>query len=307
MLQPGGPAAAEIAVLWWFMFALAVPIAAAVCAALIGAIARARSRRRGNGLSPRMTRNWLVYGAVVMPAVIVTAVFVASERAMGVLHAHAGSDDVVIGITGWQWWWEVRYIANGDTVITANEMHIPTGRRIRVELAAGDVIHSLWVPKLQGKTDLIPGRMNRTWLQADIAGVYGAPCAEYCGAQHSHMTLLVVAEAPEQFEQWLEGQRRPAAAPADSLGRRGAEVFGRAGCAYCHMVRGTGSLGKLGPDLTHLATRRTLAAGTLGNTPADLAAWLAAPQRVKPGNRMPNVALTASELAALVHYLNGLR
>jgi cytochrome c oxidase subunit 2 len=228
---------------------------------------------------------------------------------MAVLHHTAHADDLTIKVKGWQWWWEVTYDIPGvtDSVVSANEIHIPTGRRVRLELTTGDVIHSLWVPNLQGKTDLVPGRTNITWLQADRPGISHGPCAEYCGVQHAHMTLLVVAHTPAEFTAWLARERLPASPPLDSLRLMGATVFARVGCAYCHMIRGTASLGKLGPDLTHFASRRMLAAAMLENSPRHLERWLADPQRVKPGTRMPAVPLDGRELAAVVAYLGALR
>jgi cytochrome c oxidase subunit 2 len=199
------------------------------------------------------------------------------------------------------------YIDGADTVFSANEIHIPTGRRVRLELTTGDVIHSLWIPNLQGKTDLVPGRTHSTWIRADQPGVSHGPCAEYCGVQHAHMTLVVVAEPPDVFNEWLSRERLAAVSPADPRQVAGAAVFASAGCAYCHNVRGTASLGKLGPDLTHFASRRTIAAALIENSTAQLSAWIENPQRMKPGTRMPNPGLNARDLAAVVAYVSSLR
>jgi cytochrome c oxidase subunit 2 len=229
-------------------------------------------------------------------------------RTQVALHAHA-AQDLTIEIIGHQWWWEMRYRgpSPGDQVITANEIHIPTGQRVRIELTSADVIHSLWVPNLQGKTDLVPGRTLITWLQADVPGISRGQCAEYCGIQHTHMAFLVVAETPAEFARWLAEQRRPAQAPADAMSQQGQSVFDGSGCGYCHTVSGARAAGSLGPDLTHFASRRTIAAGTLPNTRENLAAWLADPQRIKPGNLMPRVPLTPAALDAVVRYLESLR
>jgi cytochrome c oxidase subunit 2 len=303
-LHTRGPAAASIANLWWLLTALAGVVFVAVMAFLLPTL-----RQRGDvGADPQRQRVWL-WSALGASAVILTIAFVASERTLAALHRAPHDADLSIKVKGWQWWWEVTYDVPGasDTVVSANEIHIPTGRRIRLELTSGDVIHSLWVPNLQGKTDLVPGRTNTTWLQADRPGVSYGPCAEYCGVQHAHMTLLVVAHTPAEFAAWLAREQLSAAAPQDSLRLAGAVIFARTGCAYCHMVRGTASLGKLGPDLTHFASRRMLAAGTLENSPRHLAAWLADPQRVKPGTRMPAVPLDERELVAVVAYVGALR
>jgi cytochrome c oxidase subunit 2 len=207
-------------------------------------------------------------------------------------------------VVGHQWWWEFQYPELG--FVTANELHVPVGRRVELRLTSTDVIHSFWVPELQGKTDLIPGRENVAWIEADRPGVYGGQCAEYCGIQHTHMGLLVVAQPEAEYEQWAAGQRAPAVTPADSTTDRGRETFLRA-CALCHTVRGTPAGGRLGPDLTHLASRRTLAAGLLPNTAGHLGGWISNPQALKPGTRMPRVPLSRDEFRLLHQYLLTLR
>jgi cytochrome c oxidase subunit 2 len=169
------------------------------------------------------------------------------------------------------------------------------------------VIHSFWIPQLGGKTDLIPGQMNVTWLEADSAGVYRGQCGEYCGLQHAKMAMAIVAESPGDFSRWLDRQRQPAAAPADSDAAAGARTFAGSGCALCHTVRGTLAGGRFGPDLTHLAGRRSIAAGSLPNTRGNLAGWIANPQAIKPGTQMPVVPLRPSELLAVVAFLQGLK
>jgi cytochrome c oxidase subunit 2 len=190
--------------------------------------------------------------------------------------------------------------------VTANEIHIPVGAPVRVRLRAADVIHSFWVPSLAGKLDLIPGKTNETWLQAERAGVYRGQCAEYCGLQHARMALLIIAQPPSEFDAWLHAQRRPAATPTDPVAAWGMELFAR-NCAGCHAVQGAPFYGRTGPDLTHLASRRTLASGMLDNVRGALAGWIANPQVLKPGTRMPHLALAAEDLHALVRYLEGLR
>jgi cytochrome c oxidase subunit 2 len=290
------------------MAILATAVFVAVVLALVATMRRRSADPEHDYMDTAATRNrrWLT-GLVTVSAVILTIVFVASERVMHAVHGAPETGDLRVTVKAWQWWWEVAYVLSGDTVISANEIHLPVGRRIRLELTSGDVIHSLWVPNLQGKTDLMPGDTNVMWLQADRAGVSHAPCAEYCGVQHAHMTLIVVSHTSEDFERWLAQERLGATEPTDSLRREGAVVFARAGCAYCHLVRGTNSLGKLGPDLTHFGARRTIAAATLENSALHLTAWLADPQRVKPGTRMPTTALDARQLAAVVAYVGGLR
>jgi cytochrome c oxidase subunit 2 len=192
-------------------------------------------------------------------------------------------------------------------VITANEIHIPVGQPVEFQLKSRDVIHSFWVPTLHGKRDLIPRHVTTMTLQADRPGVYRGQCAEFCGYQHAHMAILVVAEPLEQFAAWLEHQRRPAAEPSDARQQRGQEVFLSAPCVMCHTIRGTLAGGRVAPDLTHIAGRHTLAAGTLPNTPGHLAGWIIDPQHIKPGNRMPAHSLNADDLQALLAYLGSLK
>ncbi|HUG38359.1 MAG TPA: cytochrome c oxidase subunit II, partial [Candidatus Limnocylindrales bacterium] len=211
-------------------------------------------------------------------------------------------------VRGQQWWWEFEYDGGTHAMRTANELHVPTGRRVVLRLRAHDVIHSLWVPALQGKLDVIPGKTNVTWLQADHPGVYRGQCAEYCGIQHAQMAFLVVAQPPEEFDAWLRAQRQPAVPPADDEARRGERLFVDRGCASCHTIRGSlAFFGRFGPDLTHVASRRTLAAGVLDNSRDALARWVANPQGLKPGARMPHVPLAAADFQAILHYVSALR
>jgi cytochrome c oxidase subunit 2 len=252
----------------------------------------------------------MVAGGIVFPAIVLTALFVASLAAMGSTFPRPGDRaGLTVEVTGRQWWWEVRYLdsLSRPIVVSANEIHIPAGERVRVRLRAGDVIHSFWVPGLQGKTDMIPGRTNVTWLEADSPGVWRGQCAEFCGMQHAKMALVVVAEPPEEFRRWLARERLPAAEPADSALAAGRDAFLASGCVLCHTVRGTPALASVGPDLTHVASRRTLAAGELPNTTGNLYGWIAHPQALKPGSHMPAVEMTSAELHAIARYLGSLR
>jgi len=192
-------------------------------------------------------------------------------------------------------------------VTTANEIHLPVGRPVAVDLLSNDVIHSFWIPSLQGKIDLVPGRLNEVWLQADKPGVYRGQCAEYCGAEHAKMALVVVAESPDDFEHWLAANRGPAPAPKTAEEERGKEVVERGPCAMCHNITGTLAGGRTAPDLTHIATRSSLAAGVLPNTQGYLAGWIADPQHIKPGARMPATGLSDEELQAVLTYLETLK
>jgi cytochrome c oxidase subunit 2 len=214
-----------------------------------------------------------------------------------------------IHVVGKQWWWEVRYEFEGEPpIVLANELRIPTGTHVEVELTATDVIHSFWAPTLAGKVDMIPGRRTRLTLRADEPGVHRGQCAEYCGGQHALMAFYVVAEPPEDFRGWLERESKPAAAPVDAFLRRGRDAFFRGGCQDCHTVRGTPARGADGPDLTHVGSRRSLAAGALRNHLGTMAGWIADPHGVKDGALMPATdAYTGEELRALSAWLMSLK
>jgi cytochrome c oxidase subunit 2 len=308
-LAPAGPAASHVAALSWTLFGTLGIVYAAVLALLGAAVLRSRRARRSP--SPANDRGALiavVIGGAVVPALVGVVLVATTLRGLVALSPGKPVDELAVDVIGHQWWWEIHYPAPdpGASVTTANELHIPAGRRVRIRLASRDVIHSFWVPALQGKMDLIPGRATEIWLQADHPGIHRGQCAEYCGIQHARMALWVVVDSPADFAAWLAGEQRPAAEPLDEQARRGRVVFVEHGCAGCHAVRGT-SMGVGGPDLTHVASRRTLAAGTLDNVPGNLAGWVADPQALKPGNRMPRALLGASELHALVAYLATLR
>ncbi|MYZ49561.1 cytochrome c oxidase subunit II [Rhizobiales bacterium L72] len=214
---------------------------------------------------------------------------------------------LTIAVRGQQWWWKVTYKGSPDQQFeTANEIHIPVGEPVRLELTTGDVIHSFWVPSLGARMDLIPGQTNVTWMEANRPGIYRGQCAEYCGKQHAHMALRVVADPPDQFQKWRQNQLRPAAEPAAEIAAFGAERF-LLRCGACHTVRGTPAGGGVGPDLTHLMSRGSIAADTLPNTPGHLAGWIADPQAIKPGNRMPKVDISGPELTGIRTYLETLR
>jgi cytochrome c oxidase subunit 2 len=209
-----------------------------------------------------------------------------------------------VEVVGKQWWWRFSYPS--FEVETANELHIPVGRTVIAELRTDDVIHSFWVPKLAGKMDLIPNKANTLWFQADTPGVYYGQCAEFCGPSHANMRLRVVAHPEAAFEAWIQAQQAVATPPTDALALEGAQVFEQR-CTACHTVAGTTSNGKVGPDLTHIGSRQTLAAGLLANSPENVERWLQNPQAVKPGTLMPNLGLSASEVSSLSAYLQHLK
>jgi cytochrome c oxidase subunit 2 len=212
-----------------------------------------------------------------------------------------GSTPITVDVTGHQWWWEVSY--PGSSVVTANEIHIPTKTRVAVVTSTADVIHSFWIPELNRKIDMIPGQSNRVLLVADKPGTYRGQCAEFCGLQHAHMAVLVIAQPRAAYDRWLAQNAKPAPASA----ARGRHLFFSQSCADCHQIRGTDAHGRVGPDLTHVAGRTTLAAGEIPNTSARLLDWLKDPQHVKPGNKMPDLALSDADWRSLRDYLETLR
>lgn len=219
-----------------------------------------------------------------------------------------GPPKLTIHLIGHQWWWEVVYDSKLPARVfhTANEIHIPTHEPVRVELTSLGVIHSFWVPQLSGKMDLIPGQRNETWIEADRPGIYRGQCNVYCGVQHAHMALTVVAEPQRQFDDWWADQLKPASAPQTPLAVAGEAQF-VVRCGACHAVRGTRAMGRLGPDLSHLMSRSTIAAGTLPNTIGTLSGWIADPQGVKPGNKMPQLDLSGPQLTAIRDFLETLK
>ena len=300
-LNPQSPAAHDIAKLWWWMLV----IASVVFSGAVGMLGLAWVRRRRRGLpligrsSGRNLALVVVFGIVIPVTVNISLFVVANFVLMDETDAPASTrTSMRIEVVGRQWWWEVRY--PGTAAVTANEIHIPARTRVTIEAVTGDVIHSFWVPQLNRKIDMVPGRRNRIELYASKPGRYRGQCAEFCGVQHAHMAMYVFADEPDRFTEWLRREAAPAASPA-------ADVFTRNGCASCHTIRGTDARGDVGPDLTHVGLRSTLAALTLPNDRAALADWLRDPQHIKPGNRMPDLDLRQREIEPLIDYLEGLR
>jgi len=298
-LAAAGPAAAAIVWLWWVMFAAFTAVFVLVIVLLLRAIGRAPTRT----VPPLGRTGFIVAGGIVLPVVVLTPLYLVSLRTSVALQQPAAA--LTVRVVGHMWWWEVGYPEQG--IVTANEIHIPAGEPVRLELASVDVIHSFWVPRLHGKRDLIPGIENEFWIQANEAGVYRGQCGEYCGTQHARMAFLVVALPRPEFDAWVAARTEPPPAPATAELRRGWQVFTSAGCGQCHAVRGTPATGNVGPDLTHIGSRRTLGAATLPNTRGNLAGWIADPQALKPGIRMPRTYVPADDLLALVTYLESLR
>jgi cytochrome c oxidase subunit 2 len=312
-LEPAGPQAAQLEGLWWFAFWISVAAYVLTIAALLYATFRKRREHEPRVLQPTLSSErrpvrWIVAatGATIALLTVFLVVDLLTGRA---LEAIERKQALTVRVTGYQWWWRVEYrdTVPSRVVVTANELHIPVGRPVMIEAVSGDVIHSFWVPSLHGKRDLVPGLKNRLWIQADRPGIYRGECAEFCGHQHAKMAFVVVAESQEQFDRWYAGQLREAEPPTDPLRAQGLQVFQSKACAVCHQIRGTLAGGHVAPDLTHLASRRTLAAGALPNTRGHLGGWIVDPQSIKPGTRMPPNNLEPDELHALLAYLEGLK
>jgi cytochrome c oxidase subunit 2 len=314
-LHAVGPHAGHIVDLWRIFLFICGGVFALVMAFLLVALWRApRLRtqeppdlRHVNQPEPGPRRS--VVTAVTASVLLLLVLLVASvftDRAIARLPL---KDAVNIEVVAHQWWWTVRYVDGpvSETFETANELHIPVGRPVVVKLNADDVIHSFWVPSLAGKRDLIPGRTATVAFQADKPGLYRGQCAEFCGFQHAFMAFDVHAHEPAAYEAWRRQQLALPPPPATPQTVRGKQLMETLTCAMCHTVQGTQAQGKRAPDLTHLASRRTLAAGTLPNTPENLASWIQDPHKHKPGVNMPAHQLSGEDLAALVAYLGTLK
>jgi cytochrome c oxidase subunit II len=216
---------------------------------------------------------------------------------------------MTIDVYGHQWWWEVQYPNNEayKTVVTANEIHLPVGVPIRIHGTSRDVIHSFWAPNVHGKRDLMPGYDTEVMMQVDQPGRWRGQCAEYCGEQHAHMAFYMVAEEKQDFENWLSAQAQSSVVPASSQALHGQQVFLSHACVMCHTIRGTSAGSRVGPDLTHLASRETIAAGLLPNTTGNLGGWIINAQSIKPGCRMPPNQMSGSDLQDLLAYLETLK
>lgn len=304
--HPQGPAAATISSLWWLLFGLAVFVYASVIGVMLYAFFRSRQDDARNAWFNHNGRYLIFGGGVIAPALILSVIYGFTLRTLSALEVSPNTNNLTIEVTGHQWWWEINYPE--QDVTTANEIHIPVGEPVTLQLTSNDVIHSFWVPELNGKLDLIPGRTNTLQLQADQPGEYWGLCAELCGVQHAKMLLVVVAKPPEELVDWMGQQAESAPAPTDEVAQRGAAVFMESNCDKCHVIAGTEAAGQLGPDLTHFASRLTLGAGAARNNRGNLAGWVVNPHGLKPGNLMPAAAeLSGEDLQALLAYLETLQ
>jgi cytochrome c oxidase subunit 2 len=302
VLDPAGPYATSVSLLSWILFGMGAAVLLVVLAALYVALfGRRELQAKVGGKTPI----WV--GGVAFPLVVLTALLIYGLSLTRHLSDPIRGDELRVRITGEMWWWRVAYLdgQGREVVQDANELHIPAGRPIVLELQSADVIHSFWVPRLSGKLDMIPGRRNLMRIQADEPGIFGGQCAEYCGGPHALMGFTVVAHEPAHFARLMEARlarQRQAGAPVVAGG--GAQLFKNAGCAACHRIAGTGANGLAGPDLTHVGSRRTLGAGILPNNRGTLMGWIGNSQAIKPNNRMPPyTVLSAEQLNELAAYL----
>jgi cytochrome c oxidase subunit 2 len=307
-----GTKADEVLPLTWGLIIISVAVVVIVCALLgralfVSPAVRPDMAGRFPVERPQGGVGWIYVGVGVSTLVL----FASAVWTMVTLAAVGQPPDkpaFTIEITGHQWWWQIRYLSDQPSQIfnTANEIHIPAGKPVAVKLKSADVIHSFWVPALTGKTDLIPGQTNVTWIEAKDPGIYRGQCTEYCGEQHAHMALSVVASTPEDFAAWRDAQLSDTTQAMSESAQQGQTDFIQK-CGICHTVRGTPAGGIVGPDLSHLMERHTIAAGTLPNNTGNLAGWIADPQHIKPGSQMPQPEVTPAQLQHIVAYLHTLK
>jgi cytochrome c oxidase subunit 2 len=308
-MRSHGPATEPTMYLGWVLGGLSVTIILIISLLLVAALLRKRSPAdvrtigaEGGGL------RWIYIGTGIS-TVVLFGLVIYSLIVLDAVAKPPSAPAFTVTVTGYDWWWRIEYEHEDPerAVTTANELHIPVGQPVLVKLKSADVIHAFWVPLLAGKTQMIPGLINQQWIQADSPGIYTGQCAQFCGAGHAHMNFEVVAESAEDFEKWRNIQRRAASSPSGGGATidSGQKLF-MDRCAGCHAIRGTDASGQHGPDLTHLNSRRRIAAGLLNNTPEDLMNWIVNAQQLKPGSRMPSMALSETEKLALSTYLSTL-
>lgn len=311
-LRSYGAKADPVTLLTWGLLAISIIVVVIITAMVIAAVWRRGARFSDDIGGIAVQRETKGVGFVGIAVGISTLVLLGSMIwtvvVLAAVNAPAQKPPLTIEITGQQWWWQARYLSDDPARIltTANEMHVPVGQPVRVKLLSQDVIHSFWVPALTGKTEFIPGLTNTTWLEAARPGTYAGQCAEFCGDQHAHMGFLVVAQSPQDFQTWFDAQLKPAATPTSEALRNDQKQF-TLHCGMCHAVRGTHAGGTVAPDLTHVMSRAMLASNALPNTPANLAGWVADPQALKPGTKMPKLYLSGPQLTDITNYVRTLK
>ncbi|PYT01625.1 MAG: cytochrome c oxidase subunit II [Acidobacteria bacterium] len=302
--------------LWWLFFGVCTAVYIIVMTVLV--IAFFRNRRAGADTLPEIGHEppgenraaYTVKGAVAVTVVILFVLMFVSFRTGSAINTLSQSEDQLsIKVTGNQWWWNVEYkdADPSKNVTTANELHLPLGRTVKVELQSNDVIHSIWLPNMHGKKDLIPNYPTVFYFRPDKIGTYWGQCAEFCGYEHAKMRFIVIVETPEEFDAWLKAGQQPSVTPTDPTQQHGQQIFLTSVCTQCHTVQGTNASGRVGPNLTHVASRQYIAAGSLQNTREHLRSWITDPQAIKPGNRMPMNTYSEEDLDALVSYIESLK
>lgn len=307
-LAPKGPLADSIANLFWGMLIIGGLILAAVALMIFLGLYKARNSIKPLPLTFTQSRNLVLISGVVIPFLILTVFVLSSAAVNRELVAPMPDDAMTVKVTGHQWWWEIDYIDKDGHILvkTANEIRIPVDTPVKFVLEASDVIHSFWIPQLNGKTDMIPGKTNITWVKASEIGRFRGQCTEFCGKQHAKMAFYVDAMAENDFSTWLEKQAKSSREPITEAEQHGREVFLKSSCIMCHTIRGTTAMASVAPDLTHLGSRSSLAAGSVENNPSTLASWILNPQHIKPGSHMPASIIAGEDLGDLIQYLQSL-
>lgn len=309
-LTSSGPKAEQTLYLTWGLLLMSIFVVILFSSLVVWAIFRARPPTTTEAPSvASQVSGFNIFGWGLIATTLLLAGCVGwTMVTLAAINRPPRQPSVTIEVTGRQWWWEVHYLDKdpSKTFLTANEIYIPVGEPVEVKLRSADVIHSFWVPALAGKTDVIPGQINTTWIEASAPGTFLGTCSEYCGLQHAHMALRVVAAPRDKFDAWRDDQLKLVEPPGTPDTKAGLVAFERR-CAACHAVRGTPAGGIFGPNLSHLMTRATLAAGTIPNDEGNLAAWIAHPQQLKPGTRMPQVQLSSNEMQSITMYLTSLK
>ncbi len=309
-LNPSGSASKTESDLFWIIFGIATFIFVAVTTVLVYSIIRFRERpgmpapRQFHG-NTRLEIAW-----TIVPSIVLLIVLIFTITYINALAEPANTPQTIhVRAVAHQWWWEFQYENSDPAVVTADELHIPVGTVVSVDLSSDNVIHSMWVPELAGKTDVIPGHNNHLWLRADRAGNYRGECTEFCGTQHANLNFVVIAESQDAYSSWFQNQQLQAVAPATDQLTRGRDDFLHQGCVACHNIAGVAAVSaKIGPNLTHFGSRKLIAGWVLDNNPENLATWLANPQAVKSGSDMVLAQpLTADQISDLVAYLESLK
>jgi len=307
ILSTHSPQAHNIMLLWWWMLGVATIVFLGAVVMLVAAwLKRGVAGLPFLGERENLAEGLVLIFGIGIPLVVLVALFGVSDVYLvgQTSPPNPKTTAMTIDVIGHQWWWEVHYPSTG--AVTANEIHIPVDTRVNVVATTADVIHSFWVPALNRKIDMIPGRQNRILLYATKTGEYRGQCSQFCGVQHAHMALEVFVQSPTAFQAWLRNMSSPAPAPITPEEQAGKTLFMSSSCASCHTIAGTPAEGTVGPNLTHVAGRTTLAAATIPNTPAEMEAWISNPQAIKPGDRMPDLGLPHSEVVEITDYLESL-